>query len=73
MDPLGQEVPKPVYTGSGDVVRCRGEQIRVPIATRLTGNTNDAVIEAALAGWGLSRFQSYQVAVPIETGGWSRY
>lgn len=42
--------------------------IRVPISTRLTCNTNDAVIEAALAGWGVSRFQSYQVAEPVAAG-----
>ena len=42
--------------------------IRVPISTRFTCNTNDAVIEAALAGWGLSRFQSYQVVEPIAAG-----
>lgn len=46
----------------------RNDSIRVPISTRFTCNTNDAVIEAALAGWGLSRFQSYQVAEPIAAG-----
>lgn len=44
------------------------DSIRVPISTRFICNTNDAVIEAALAGWGISRFQSYQVAEPIATG-----
>lgn len=42
--------------------------IQVPVATRLICNTNDAVIDAAIAGWGLSRFQSYQVAAPIDEG-----
>lgn len=46
----------------------KDDAVRVPIATRFTCNTNDAVIEAALAGWGLSRFQSYQVAEPIAAG-----
>lgn len=46
----------------------RDDSIRVPISTRFTCNTNDAVIEAALAGWGVSRFQSYQVAEPIAAG-----
>ena len=46
----------------------RDGTIRVPISTRFTCNTNDAVIEAALAGWGLSRFQSYQVVEPIAAG-----
>lgn len=43
-------------------------RIRVPVTTRLTCNTNDAVIDAALAGWGLSRFQSYQVAAHVRAG-----
>ncbi|ODR89630.1 LysR family transcriptional regulator [Sinorhizobium alkalisoli] len=42
--------------------------IRVPIGARLIVNTNDAAIAAAVAGWGLSRFQSYQVAPEIEAG-----
>jgi DNA-binding transcriptional LysR family regulator len=46
----------------------RDDSIRVPIATRLICNTNDAVIEAVSAGWGISRFQSYQVATPIAEG-----
>ena len=32
------------------------------------GNTNDAAIDAVLAGWGLSRFQSYQVASHVVDG-----
>lgn len=44
------------------------DSIRVPISTRLICNTNDAVIEAVSAGWGISRFQSYQVAAPIADG-----
>jgi len=46
----------------------RDDSIRVRISTRFICNTNDAVIEAALAGWGISRFQSYQVAEPIAAG-----
>ena len=42
--------------------------ISVPISTRLVCNTNDAAIAAAVAGWGLSRFQSYQVAPAIQAG-----
>ncbi len=42
--------------------------IRVPVSPRLICNTNDAAIAAAVAGWGLSRFQSYQVAPEIEAG-----
>lgn len=44
----------------------RDSSIRVPINARLIVNTNDAAIAAAVAGWGLSRFQSYQVAPEIE-------
>lgn len=46
----------------------KDDSIRVPISTRLICNTNDAVIEAVLSGWGISRFQSYQVAEPIAAG-----
>jgi DNA-binding transcriptional LysR family regulator len=46
----------------------RDNSIRVPISPRLICNTNDAVLSAALAGWGLSRFQSYQVAPDVRAG-----
>jgi DNA-binding transcriptional LysR family regulator len=46
----------------------RDDSIRVPISTRFVCNTNDAVIDATLSGWGISRFQSYQVAEPIAEG-----
>ena len=39
-----------------------GKQISVKAPQRLRMNTNDAVIELALGGWGLSRLMSYQVA-----------
>ena len=42
--------------------------MRVPVSSRLICNTNDAAIAAAVAGFGLSRFQSYQVAPEIEAG-----
>ena len=42
--------------------------MRVPVRSRLICNTNDAAIAAAVAGFGLSRFQSYQVAPEIEAG-----
>lgn len=44
------------------------DEICVPVNARLTCNTNDAAIAAAVAGFGLSRFQSYQVAPEIEAG-----
>jgi DNA-binding transcriptional LysR family regulator len=43
-------------------------KIRVPITTRLICNTNEAVIDATTAGWGISRFQSYQVARHVGEG-----
>jgi DNA-binding transcriptional LysR family regulator len=46
----------------------RDNNIRVPISPRLICNTNDAVLAAAVAGWGLSRFQSYQVAPDVSAG-----
>ncbi|MBB4229740.1 LysR family transcriptional regulator [Rhizobium mongolense] len=46
----------------------KDSSIRVPISARLICNTNDAAIAAAVAGWGLSRFQSYQVAPEIQAG-----
>ncbi|WEX74128.1 LysR family transcriptional regulator [Sinorhizobium numidicum] len=46
----------------------RDSSIRVPVSARLICNTNDAAIAAAVAGWGLSRFQSYQVAPDIQAG-----
>ncbi|MDX0895652.1 LysR family transcriptional regulator [Sinorhizobium medicae] len=46
----------------------RDSSIRIPISPRLICNTNDAVLSAAVAGWGLSRFQSYQVAADIRAG-----
>ncbi|GCA51108.1 HTH-type transcriptional regulator DmlR [Sinorhizobium sp. KGO-5] len=46
----------------------RDNGIRVPISPRLICNTNDAVLAAAVAGWGLSRFQSYQVAPDVRAG-----
>lgn len=46
----------------------KDSSIRVPVSSRLICNTNDAAIAAAVAGFGLSRFQSYQVAPEIEAG-----
>ncbi|QFI69891.1 LysR family transcriptional regulator [Sinorhizobium alkalisoli] len=54
--------------GNSEWLFGRDSSIRVPIGARLVVNTNDAAIAAAVAGWGLSRFQSYQVASEIEAG-----
>lgn len=54
--------------GGGEWLFGREQKIRVPVSARLTCNTNDAAIAAAVAGWGLSRFQSYQAAPEIDAG-----
>lgn len=40
----------------------------VPIAPRLITSSNDAAIDAAVAGWGLTRLLSYQVAPELAAG-----
>ena len=45
-----------------------GKPISVALESRLRMNTNDAVIELALQGWGLSRLLSYQVAPYLADG-----
>ena len=56
--------------GGGDVWRYddAGHEIAIPAPSRLRINTNDAVIEAVLRGWGLSRLLSYQVAPHVRDG-----
>ena len=46
----------------------KGRPLSVPGTERLRINTNDAVIELALRGWGLSRLMSYQVAPWLADG-----
>ncbi len=41
----------------------------VRLNPRLTVNSNDAAIEAALQGFGITRLLSYQIAPQVETGG----
>jgi DNA-binding transcriptional LysR family regulator len=45
-----------------------GDRTSVHIKPRVQMNTNDAVIEMALGGWGLSRVISYQISPFIEAG-----
>ena len=45
-----------------------GAPVPVPIRPRLTVNTADAAISAAIAGSGITRVLSYQVAAAIESG-----
>lgn len=46
----------------------KDDEIRVPINPSLICNTNDSAIAAAVTGFGISRFQSYQVAQDIREG-----
>jgi DNA-binding transcriptional LysR family regulator len=45
-----------------------GAPVAVPIRPRLAVNTADAAISAAIAGSGITRVLSYQVALPVEAG-----
>ncbi|MFJ6327316.1 MULTISPECIES: LysR family transcriptional regulator [unclassified Rhizobium] len=54
--------------GRGEWQFGRDGNIRVPIRAPLVCNTNDTAIAAAIAGFGLSRFQSYQVADDVRAG-----
>ncbi|MBO9621656.1 MAG: LysR family transcriptional regulator [Sphingomonas sp.] len=45
-----------------------GRPVTVRVAPRLLCSTNDAAIEAAVQGWGLTRVLSYQVAALVEQG-----
>jgi DNA-binding transcriptional LysR family regulator len=45
-----------------------GKTISVRVEPRLRMNTNDAVIELAVRGWGLSRLLSYQIAPDLADG-----
>ncbi|MBX2856922.1 MAG: LysR family transcriptional regulator, partial [Rhodobacteraceae bacterium] len=46
----------------------RDESRRVPVAPRLQVATIDGAVAAALAGWGLTRVFSYQVARHVAAG-----
>ena len=48
--------------------RENGKPLTAPIEPRVRMNTNDAVIELALQGWGVSRLLSYQVAPYLADG-----
>ena len=45
-----------------------GKKFSVAVQSRLRMNTNDAIIEAALQGWGISRLLSYQLAPYVADG-----
>ena len=46
----------------------KGAALSVPVRPRLTVNTADAAISAAIAGSGITRVLSYQVAAAVEAG-----
>jgi DNA-binding transcriptional LysR family regulator len=48
--------------------RENGKPLTIRAPSRLSMNTNDAVIEAALQGWGIARLLSYQIAPHIADG-----
>jgi len=45
-----------------------GADVAVPIAPRLLVNTAEAAIDAAVAGFGLTRVLSYQIAAAVQAG-----
>jgi DNA-binding transcriptional LysR family regulator len=45
-----------------------GAPLAVPVRPRLAVNTADAAISAAVAGGGITRVLSYQVAAPVAAG-----
>ncbi len=55
-------------TSSGWPFRENGAPVSVRLEPRLRMNTNDAVIELVLRGWGLSRLLSYQIAPYLADG-----
>ncbi len=56
-------------TGGGDwQFRENGKPVTIRAPSRIAMNTNDAVIELALKGWGISRLLSYQIAPYVADG-----
>jgi DNA-binding transcriptional LysR family regulator len=46
----------------------RGRAIVTPVRSRLTVNTSEAAIEAAIAGYGLARVMSYKMVAAMQAG-----
>jgi DNA-binding transcriptional LysR family regulator len=69
-DVTGHALVVSAADGRGDRWRfVEGEgSVEVEIAPRLTVSTSEAAISAALAGWGLTRVMSYQVAAELQRG-----
>ncbi|MCW6511580.1 LysR family transcriptional regulator [Lichenifustis flavocetrariae] len=57
-----------LYSSLHWIFATRGAPLSVPIRPRLSVNTADAAISAAIAGAGITRVLSYQVAAAIEAG-----
>jgi len=54
--------------GSPQGWRFRGDDAPVPVRSRLTVNTAEAAIDAVVAGLGLTRVLSYQIAAELDAG-----
>ncbi|GAC1340698.1 MAG: LysR family transcriptional regulator [Acetobacteraceae bacterium] len=57
-----------LYSSSSWTFAAQGAPLAVPIRPRLAVNTADAAITAAIAGSGIARVLSYQVAAAVEAG-----
>ncbi len=57
-----------LYASARWIFAADGESVAVPIRPRLAVNTADAAISAAVAGSGITRVLSYQVAAAVEAG-----
>ncbi len=57
-----------IYSSTRWMFAARGTPLPVPIRPRFSVNTADAAINAAVAGSGITRVLSYQVAASVEAG-----
>ncbi len=57
-----------LYSSTNWAYAAHGAPLAVPVRPRLAVNTADAAISAAVAGGGITRVLSYQVAAPVEAG-----
>jgi len=57
-----------LYSSASWMFATKGVPLAVPIRPRLAVNTADAAISAAVAGSGITRVLSYQVAAAVEAG-----
>ena len=57
-----------IYSSTSWMFAARGRPLPVPVRPRFAVNTADAAINAAIAGSGVTRVLSYQVAAEVEAG-----